>query len=106
MLEPASVTTAQALTCIAPLGRRISLEWCIWWLQQHGGQQQLGQLFGVLVVVYVVAAVLVRAIGEDSEAAKRSFGGLVRVGRPCLWRVILPPSNGSCASLSLRYLHG
>ena len=35
MLEPASVTTAEAHTCIAPLGRRISLEWCIWWLQQH-----------------------------------------------------------------------
>jgi hypothetical protein len=94
MLERASVTTARAHTCISPLGGRISLEWCIWWLQQHGGQQQLGQLFGVLVVVYVVAAVLVRAIGEDSEAAKRSFGGLVRVGRPCSRRVILPSSSG------------
>ena len=64
MLEPASVTTAQALTCISPLRRRISMEWWMWWLQQHGGQQQLGQLFGVLVVVYVVAAVLVRARGR------------------------------------------
>ena len=71
MLERASVTTAEALTCIAPLVRRISLEWCKWWLQQHGGQQQRGQLFGVLVVVHVVAAVLVRAIGRGSEAAER-----------------------------------
>ena len=71
MLEPASVTTAQAHTCISPLGRRISLEWCKWWLQQHGGQQQRGQLFVVLVVVRVVAAVLVRAIGRGSEAAER-----------------------------------
>ena len=71
MLEPASVTTAQAHSCIAPLGRRISLEWCKWWLQQHGGQQQRGQLFVVLVVVRVVAAVLVRAVGRGSEAAER-----------------------------------
>ena len=27
MLEPASVTTAEAHSCISPLGRRISLEW-------------------------------------------------------------------------------
>ena len=46
--ERVSVTTAQAHTCISPLGGRISLEWCIWWLQQHGSQQQGGQLFGVL----------------------------------------------------------
>ena len=38
MLERASVTTAQAHTCISPLGRRISLEWCMWWLQQQCGQ--------------------------------------------------------------------
>ena len=54
MLERASATTAPAHTCIAPLGRRILLEiWngaCGWWLQQHGGQQQYGQLFGVCFV--------------------------------------------------------
>ena len=66
----------------------------IWWLQQHGGQQQRGQLFGVLVVVRVVAAVLVRAIGCGSEAAERSFGGLVRVGQLCSRRVIFPSSSG------------
>ena len=33
MLEPASVTTAQALTCISPLRRRISMEWWMWWLR-------------------------------------------------------------------------
>ena len=71
MLERASVTTAQAHTCISPLGRRISLEWCKWWLQQQCGQQQRGQLFSVVVVVRVVAAVLVRAIGRASEAAER-----------------------------------
>ena len=70
-LERASVTTAQAHTCISPLGRRISLEWCNWWLQQQCGQQQRGQLFSVVVVVRVVAAVLVRAIGRASEAAER-----------------------------------
>ena len=55
MLERASATTAPAHTCkISPLGRRILLEiWngaCGWWLQQHGGQQQYGQLFGVCFV--------------------------------------------------------
>ena len=76
------------------------MEWCIWWLQQHGGQQQRGQLYLVLVVARLVAAALVRAIRHGLEAAERSFGDPVRAGRPCLWRVILPPSNGSCASLS------
>ena len=99
MLEPASVTTAEALTCISPLGGRISMEWWMWWLQQQCGQQQCGQLFGALVVVCVVAAVLVRAIGRGSEAAERSFGGLVRVGELCSRRVILASFNGSCASL-------
>ena len=80
MLEPASVTTAQAQTCISRLGRRISLEWWMWWLQQQCGQQQRGQLFGVLLMVRVVAAVLVRAIREGSEAAERSICGLVHVG--------------------------
>ena len=101
MLERASVTTAQAHTCISPLVRRISLEWCIWWLQQQCGQQQCGQLFGVLVVIHVVAAVLVCAIGCacGSEAAERSFCDLVSVGQRCLWCVIFPSFNGSCASL-------
>ena len=45
--------------------------WSIWWLQQQCGQQQRGQLFSVIVVVRVVAAVLVRAIGRASEAAER-----------------------------------
>ena len=84
MLEPASVTTAEALTCISPLGGRISMEWWMWWLQQQYGQQQHGQLFGVLMMVRVVAAVRVRAIGEGSEAAERSFGGLVHVGQSVL----------------------
>ena len=70
------------------------MEWCMWWLQQHGGQQQHGQLFGVVVVVRVVAAVLVRAIGEGSEVAERSFCSLVRVGQQCSRRVILPSSSG------------
>ena len=94
MLEPASVTTAEAHTCIAPLGRRISLEWCIWWLQQHGDQQQRGQLFGVLWLVHVVVAVLASAIGRGSDVAGRSFCGLVRVGQQCSRRVILPSSSG------------
>ena len=97
MLEPASVTTAQAQTCISRLGRRISLEWWMWWLQQQSGQQQRGQLFRVHAVVRVVAAVLLRAIGRSSEAAERSFGGLVHVGQPRSQRVILPSSSGSCA---------
>ena len=89
MLEPASVTTAQAQTCISRLGRRISLVWWMWWQQQQCGQQQRGQLFGVLLMVRVVAAVLVRAIGEGSEAAERSLCGLVHVGELCSRRVIL-----------------
>ena len=99
MLEPASVTTAQAQTCISRLGRRISLVWWMWWLQQQCGQQQRGQLFGVLLMVRVVAAVLVRAIREGSEAAERSICGLVHVGELCSRRAILPSSNGLCASL-------
>ena len=70
------------------------MEWWMWWLQQHGGQQQRGQDFGVLVVACAAAAVLVRAIGEGSEAAERSFRGLVRVGQQCSKRVILPSSSG------------
>ena len=70
------------------------MEWWIWWLQQQCGQQQRGQLFDVLVMVRVVAAVLVRAIGQVSEAAERSFCGLVRVGQQCSRRVILPSSSG------------
>ena len=99
MLERASVTTAPAHTCISPLGRRISLEWCMWWLQQHGGQQQYGQLFGVLCLVHVAVAVLANAIGRGSEVAGRSFCDLVRVGRLCSRRVILVSFNGPFASL-------
>ena len=99
MLEPASVTRAQALTCISPLRRRISMEWWMWWLQQQCGQQQLGQLFRVLVVVRMVVAVLTSAVGLGLEVAQRSFCGLVSVGQPCSRRAILPSSNGSCASL-------
>jgi hypothetical protein len=99
MLELASVTTAQGHTCISRLGRRISLEWCIWRLQQHGSQQQRGQLFGVLWLIRVVVAVLASAIGRGSEAAERSFGGLLRVGWPCSQRMIPQSSAGSCAPL-------
>ena len=99
MLERASVTTAQAHTCISPLGRRISMEWCKWWMQQQCGQQQHGHLFGVLLMVHVLAAVLVRAIREGSEAAERSLCGLVRVGQQCSRRVILVSCSGSCARL-------
>ena len=77
-LERTSVTTAQAHTCISPLGRRISMEWCMWWLQQHGGQQQHGQLFGVIVVVRVVAAVLVRcSCARSGKALKWPSGHFV-----------------------------
>ena len=71
MLEPASVTTDEADSCISPLGRRFSLEWWIWWLQQQCGQQQLGQLFSVLTLVRVVVAVLASAIGVGTEVAER-----------------------------------
>ena len=99
MLEPASVTTDEADSCISPLGRRFSVEWWMWWVQQQCGQQQRGQLFRVLVVVRVVAAVLTRSVGRGSEAARQSFSGLVRVGRPCSQRMIPASFNGSCASL-------
>ena len=99
MLERASVTTAQAHTCISPLRRRISLEWWMWWLQQQCGQQQRGQLFGVVVVVRVIVAVLASVIGRGPEVAERVLYDLVRVGRQCLQRVILTPFNGSFAPL-------
>ena len=101
MLECASVTTAQAHTCISPLGRRISMEWCMWWLQQHGGQQHRGQLFDMLSLVCVAVAVLANAIGRGSEVAGRSFCDLVHVGRLCLRRVnpIFVSFNGPFASL-------
>ena len=99
MLEPASVTTAEALTCISPLGGRISMEWWMWWLQQQCGQQQRGQIFGVVVVVRVVVAVLASVIGRGPEVAEWLFYDLVRVGRQCLQRVILTPFNGSFAPL-------
>ena len=94
MLEPASVTTDEADSCISPLGRRFSVEWWMWWVQQQCGQQQRGQLFHVLVVVRVVVAVLTRSVGRGSEVARRLFSGLVRVGRLCLRRMICPSSSG------------
>ena len=99
MLERASVTTAQAHTRISPLGRRISMEWCMWWLQQHGGQQQYGQLFDVLCLVRVAVAVLANAIGCGSDVAGWSFCDLVHVGRLCLRRVIFVSFNGPFVSL-------
>ena len=70
-LEPASVTTDEADSCISPLGRRFSVEWWMWWVLQQSGQQQRGQLFRVLVVVRVVVAVLTSAIGSGPEVAER-----------------------------------
>ena len=58
--------------------------WCKWWLQQHGGQQQCGQLFGVLWLVCLVAAVLASVVGRGMEVAEWSFCDLVCVGQPCL----------------------
>ena len=74
-------------------------EWWIWWLQQHGGQQQRGQLLRVLVVVRVVVAVLTNAIGNGPKVAKRCFGDLVRVGQQRSQRVILPSSSGPFSPL-------
>ena len=71
------------------------MEWWMWWLQQQCGQQQRGQLFGVLWLVHVVVAVLASAFGRGSDVAGRSFCGLVRVGQLCSWRVILPSSSGT-----------
>ena len=58
------------------------MEWCMWWLQQQCGQHQRGQLFGVLVVVRVITAVLVRVILPSSSGPFlpplpwfRTFGG-------------------------------
>ena len=78
------------------------MEWWMWWLQQQSqqcGQQQLGQLFGVLWLVHVMVAVLASAIRHGLEVAGRSFCDLVRVGRLCSRRVILASFNGSYASL-------
>ena len=75
------------------------MEWWMWWLQQQCGQQQRGQLFGVLWLVHVVVAVLASAIGRGSKVAERSNCDLISFGRQCSQRVILPSSNGSHASL-------
>ena len=76
----------------------------MWWLQQHGGQQQRGLLFGVLVVVCVVAAVLVRAIGEGSEVAQEGTQEGCRGGggAPSCWGQAPPQAGGQIEGISLR----
>ena len=67
---------------------------CRWWLQQLGGQQQRGQLFGTLTTVGVAAAVVAGDDGLCMDEAELRFGDLGRYGRSCLQRVMLPKRSG------------
>ena len=49
---------------------------CRWWLQQLGGWQQRGQLFGTLAMVAVVAAVVAGAAWLSIDEAWLRFGDL------------------------------
>ena len=72
---------------------------CIWWLQELGGWQQRGQLFGTLAMVAVIAAMVAVAACLLIDEAARRFCGLGRRGRPCS-RCMIPVScGGSCARL-------
>ena len=68
---------------------------CRWWLQELGGWQQRGQLFGTLATIHLVAAVVAGAcwmIIDESELRFRDLGGC---GRPCA----VVSCSGSCARL-------
>ena len=72
---------------------------CIWWLQELGGCQQRGQLFGTLAMVVVIAAMVAVAAWLSIDEAERRFCYLSRGGRPCSRRMILVSCSGSCARL-------
>ena len=73
---------------------------CIWWLQQLGEQQQRNQLFSMLAMVVLVAAVVVGACWLIIDEAERRVCDLGRHGRPCSRRMILVSCSGSCARLT------
>ena len=72
---------------------------CIWWLQELGGWQQLGQLFGTLAVIDVIAATVAGAAWLSIDEAERRLCGLGHRGRPCSRRMILVSCSGSCVRL-------
>ena len=72
---------------------------CIWWLQELGGWQRRGQLFGTLAMVDAIAATVAGAAWLSIDEAERRFCDLVSRRRPCSRRMILPSSRGSCAPL-------
>ena len=72
---------------------------CRWWLQEHRGWQRRGQLFGMLVMVDVIAATVAGAAWLSIDEAERRFCDLGRCGRPCSRCMILVSCSGSCARL-------
>ena len=68
---------------------------CMWWLQELGGWQRRGQLFGTLAMVDVIAATVAVAAWLSIDEAERRFCGLSRCGRPCA----VVSCSGSCARL-------
>ena len=82
------------------LGGRVWLLWLQMVVQEVGGCQRRGQLFGTVAMGAVVAAVVVVAgwmIIDESEAlsSELRFCDLGRCGRPCS----LVSCSGSCARL-------
>ena len=72
---------------------------CMWWLQELGGWQRRGQLFGTLAMVDVIAATVADAAWLSIDEAERRFCDLSRRGRPCSRCMILVSCSGSCARL-------
>ena len=52
-----------------------------WWLHELGGQQWRGQLFGVMAIDRVLAALLTSSAALCIDEAERRFGDLVGRGQ-------------------------
>ena len=77
------------------LGGRVWLLWLQMVVQEVGGCQRRGQLFGTLAMVAVVAAVVVVAGWMIIDESELRFCDLGRCGRPCA----VVSCSGSCARL-------
>ena len=72
------VTAAEGDIHSSGLDGRVWLLGCRWWLQELGGWQQRGQLFGTLATIHVVAAVVADAgwmIIDEAELRVCDLGG-------------------------------
>ena len=89
------MTAAEADILSSVLGGRVWLLWLQMVVQEVGGCQRRGQLFGTLAMVAVVAAVVVVAGWMIIDESELRFCDLGRCGRPCS----LVSCSGSCARL-------